>query len=477
LTDELRAQAELRKRWRILPCPKDFLKTTLEDFEEKPTAVVELLRAAGAEGLIIGRISRGPLGTSLRLGLFLGSQGLPWSVENKLFGELFELNDVKSQVSSQFERLIRSLPFEAMIISRRGSLVTIDRGANAGFKVGDELEMVQVLSARRHPKFKFVVSTEKAIMGKLRLQKVEDTLSFASVISEREQGLIGVGYKGYRPGFQDFPEIPLTADGRMQQPVGDRSDRETSLGSQVTEWVPPQDENPGFGSLAFLFGFGSYTAANSLATSGGVSATRSLNPSLHLAAEAWITSNWIMKLNLLSNVAELGNELSGSSPGKLNLQSRELMLSGGYRVWFGDDLYAPAVEVSLGMNQMSALVDGSTPTALTSVNYGGIHLGFAGWTPVSDGPGHPILVGGRFNYVMNASLSESPVSSGSSSNSQISQFSLFTSIPHKTRLRWLGELRFHQYGSTFSGLGTRLEPATSLSHSSTAVAAGMEFLF
>lgn len=477
LSAELIKQAEATRRWNILPCPQDFQKITIEEYEEKPSLVVSLLSKAKAESLVVGRVSRGPSGTSLKLGLFLGKDGLPWSIENRLFGDLFELRDVKSQLETQFNRLVASLPFETMVLSRRGSLVTIDRGGNAGFKVGDEIELIQILSVKRHPKFKFVVEVEKSIMGKMKLQKVEETLSFASIVSERETGLIVAGYKGYRPGFQQYPEVPLTADGRLQQPVGERPDRDTALGSEAGEWLPKAEDNPGFGSLAFLFGFGSYTASNSLSSSGGVSSTKSLNPSLHLMGEAWITSNWIMRLNLLQNVAELTNELSGSSPSKLNLQSRELQLSGGYRVWFGEDLYSPAIEITFGMNQMSAMVDDSVPTAFTSARFDGLHIGFAGWAPVSAGTEKPILVGGRFNYVLSPSLSESPVTSGASSNPQVSQFSLMTQIPWKTRVRWIGELRFNQYGATFSGQGTRPESATSLSHSSTSLAAGLEFLF
>jgi len=476
LTLELKKNLESWQRWRIVECT-DKQKSSLEDFEENPALVQKLFKATEAQALLTGRLSKGTLGVTLRMGFFVGTAGLPWAVDSATLAETFELDQVKHQLRLSVSKITKQLPYEAQVLSRRGNLVTLDRGWNAGLKVGDELEVIQILSIQRHPKLKFMVGVEKTIMGKVKIQKVDESLAFGSIISERSDGLVAVGYKAARINFVELPETPLTADGRLQEALGDRSDRGVSIGDQPSEWLPRSEEAPGFGALSLLFGFGSYTASNTLATSGGVSATKNLNPSIHLAAEAWITANWIARLNLLQNVGDLSNDLSGSTPGKLNLQTRELGLAGGYRLWFGEALSSANVEVSFGMNQMTAQVDDSAPTSLTSVSFGGLVLGFAGSFPVEMAEGKPILVGGRFNYVMNASLSESPVTSGSSSNAQISQFALTTKIPWKPRLNWVGELRFHQYGATLTGTGTRPEAASSLSHASTAVAAGIDFLF
>ncbi len=477
VTEELRRQLESSRRWKIQPCPEK-ARGTLEDFEESPAKTQALLKAAHAEGLVTGRVSRGPSGLSVRLGLFVGPEGLPWSISGVTETEMFEINDVKKLAKAQLDKVLASLPYEVLVVSRRGQVVTIDRGSDHGLKNDEELQVIQITAIKRHPKFGFVVGVEKAIMGTIKLQKVEETLSFGTILSERTEGQIISGFKAVSQKFIRYAETPLSGDGKLQEPLGQRKYRDVSIGENPGEWAPQaSDEAPAFGALALLFGFGNYDISNALSTSGGVTGSASPSPSIHLGGEIWVTANWIAQLDILQHVAKVSNGLSGSTPGTLNVQTRELQLAGAYRLWFGEGPQSPRLDVSLGMNQMSGYVDDSAPKAFTSVNFGGFYLGFAGAFPVDLEDGRKMMMGGRFNYVMNATLSESPVTSGASSNATISQFAVFADYPWKPRVHWLGELRFHQYGANLSGAGTRTENATSISHSTTSLAFGAAFLF
>jgi len=70
--------------------------------------------------------------------------------------------------------------------------------------------------------------------------------------------------------------------------------------------------------------------------------------------------------------------------------------------------------------------------------------------------------GGKVSYAVTSNLSESPVTSGGSSNNVI-QFQFYGSKALSARLRVLGSLDFEQFSSSFSGRGTRTEAATSSS--------------
>lgn len=477
LTEELRRQLESSRRWKIQPCPEK-ARATLEDFEESPAKTQALLKAAQAEGLIAGRVSRGPSGVSVRVGLFVGPEGLPWSIASVTETDMFEINDVKKTAKAQLDKVLASMPYEALVLSRRGQVVTIDRGSDHGMKTDEELQVIQITAIKRHPKFGFVVGIEKAIMGTIKLQKVEETLSFGTILTERAEGQIVSGGKAVSQKFINYNPTPLSGDGKLQEPLGQRKDRDLSLGANPAEWAPSgEEEAPAFGSLSLLFGFGNYDVATSPVTGGGLSGTHTPSPSIHLGGEMWVTANWIAQLDIHQHVAKVSNGLAGSTPDSLNIQTREMQLAGAYRLWFGEGLQSPRLDVSFGMNQMTGYVDDSSATAFTSVNFGGLYLGFAGAFPVELEDGRKLMMGGRFNYVLNATVGESPVTSGSSSNANISQFAVFADYPWKTRVHWLGELRFHQYGANFSGAGTRTPAATSLSHSMTSLAFGAAFLF
>lgn len=125
---------------------------------------------------------------------------------------------------------------------------------------------------------------------------------------------------------------------------------------------------------------------------------------------------------------------------------------------------------------MQATVDDSSPTAFTSMNFGGMALGLAGSFPVSEET--PITLGAKLMYYLTTSVDESPVSSGSSSSAKISTFSGFGTYKYTEHINLRGEIMYDLFSASFSGTGSRgADSATSASHTLTTVAAGVEYLF
>ena len=141
-----------------------------------------------------------------------------------------------------------------------------------------------------------------------------------------------------------------------------------------------------------------------------------------------------------------------------------------FRSLLTNDFFGPKIQLNAGSLTTKFSVDDSTPTAFTTMTYSGFYLGLAGEFPISEEL--PISLGGKLNFFVNPSLSESP-SSGSSSNT-VNSFSFFMDYRMKPRFKIRGELMFENYSSDFSGAGAR---ATSISHKMTTLMGGVQYLF
>ena len=450
----------------------DGFKNAPEEFEEKPKLAQDFQKKSKVDAFIAGRIAKGPQGISIRLALIEGAQGIPLAIESKTEIKSFETEDLKKDLEQVYTQLKNKIPYQGTILSRRESIVTINLGQKSGLRPGQEVEALQIIQIQRHPRFGFLVNVEKEIMGKVRITKVDQALSFGTVTSERSEGLLKPGFKVGQENFVKYNEPGKTKDGKFVSEVTQHPDSEMAFGNNPQEWKPL--DPPTFGKVALLLGFGDYSISNSL-NSGVTASSHSemlTSPSFHVEGELWLSAAWFMGLELHQYVATVDNGLPGSQPSTLNLQTLETQLVGGYNVLSTEEFYGPKLQLMFGLGQMDSKVEGSSPTAYTSMKYGGPIFGIAGSIPLAGETSLPISVGGKFTYNWHPTMDEAPVSSGSSTNS-ISIFTLFSEYQRTERIAYRGELSFHQYDSAFSTSGR----ANSASQGMTTLAGGVVFLF
>jgi hypothetical protein len=473
LTEALKKNLVEDKQWNIVEPPKN-LTFTPEEFGEKPETVKTVLKKTSSDGLIAGRISKGPSGISIRLTLYAGKDGLPVGVETLNDFPGFETTELVAQIQPMAMKLKSKLPYRCTILSRKGQMVTMNIGASSGVKPGTEMTAIQVMKVTRHPKYNFVVNTDAVILGKVQVDKADEYISFGTILSEREPNVLGAGTKAIVDSFVEYPTANVTADGRIIGDLAQHPDSPMTLGDQPTEWVPQSP--PTFGKVGILLGLGSYSMNASLST-GSVGATGPVTPSIHINGEMWFDPHWYAGLSLRSFIFAARNELAGSSPGTLNVQTTQTSLVGGYNFLMSEDFFGPKIRLSSGYSMMSSFVDNSTPTAFTSMTYSGLMFGVSGSFPVQlASKRHPLYLGGKLDLFLNPALSETPVSSGSSNN-QITSFAAFADYQFSERMIAKGVLSFDLFSSTFGGGGSRVPTASSASHSITTFAAGLEYMF
>ncbi|HEX7674702.1 MAG TPA: hypothetical protein VF412_11060 [Bdellovibrio sp.] len=471
IDEELHKVLNDDKQWSLTEFPKG-LQIKSELLDEHPEDVKKILQAGKSEAALTTKLIKGPRGISITMTLYVGRDGLPLLQESLTDYKGFEISDINNQVRKLFENIKSRMPFRATILSRRGQQVTLNLGSNYGLKPDSRVSVVQIIKVNRHPKLKFMISTEKEVLGRVKLFKVEPYLSFGYIELEKEPGVIAVGSKVMPDEFVKYATPVVTPSGKVLADITQRPDKDVAFGDEPKEWTP--ESNPQFGKVELMGGFSSYTQNVKLTSAGSISGSNNLAPNILIRGEMWLNPEWFIGVGLRQSVFSIDNGYTGSSPGKLNMSMSQYGVNGGYNFLLTDDFFGPKIQIAAGYTVTDFRIDDSTPTAFTSMKYSGFLISLAGQFPISDQL--PIDLGGKFDLYVNPTLSEN-ISSGGSSSNTINAFSFFADYRMKTRFKVKGELLFENYNSDFSGTGQRTDPATSTSHKMTTLMGGVEYSF
>lgn len=449
---------------------------TVVELEENPAEVQRVTQSIDADAFIAAAASRGPNGLSIRVDLFLKKDGKVFSQEVLRDHPRYELPEVKERINELYRKVVGRVPYDGILLSRQGNRVTINLGKTDGITKDQIVTVIQLISVNRHPKFNFIVSSEKEILGRIKILKVDETLSFGAIIAEKERGAIRRLAKVSGLEQVTYPEPSHLGEGAAANDINDRPDAAVTFGKEPREWLPVRP--PSFGQIGAKIGLGSYNSNVNIAGSGD--AKSPFYPSVGINGEIWLTPQWTMRAEIAQGVISTDNPRSGSSPGTLSHSMSKYSLECGYNFLLRDDFFGPKMNMSVGLASYRMYVDSSSPESLTTVNYSGLVFGFGGSFPLNENK--LWYMGGRFNLYTFVSLSETPDSSGGNPKSSINDFSLFLERKIAENLRAVGSIDFSLYTTSFSGQGTRTGPsgpesATSLSQRHSVINGGISYMF
>ncbi len=449
---------------------------TVGELEENPVQVTKLGAKIEAEAFLVASASKSPSGLTIKLNLFLKKDGRVLVQEILKDHPRYEISELKEQVQLLFQKMLKRIPYDGMVLSRQENRVTVNLGRVDGIVQGQTLTVVQILKLGRHPKFGFLVGAEKEILGKIKVLKVEDTLSFGSVVSELDKGLIKRSHKiaGLDPvtyGAPDSLEGPTSGGGGL----GDRDDSKTSFGNNPGEWLPARP--PSFGSVGIRVGLGSFTHSVSLTSSDTLEASTDVYPLIGLHGELWLNPRWAARVEIEQGVITGSNPLAGSAPGELNLSTNRYSIAIGHNFLLQDDFFGPKIQLRGGIAQYSLSSPVTQPTSLTSTAYSGLVLGVAGSLPID--PQKIWTVGAGTTFFLMPRMEEKPVSSGGSNKNQINTFNVFAEKKINENLKAVGQFDIALYKSTFSGSGNRTgtSSASDMNQKHTTLSLGINYLF
>ena len=446
---------------------------TPEELEENSEMATSISQSLRADAFIATRITKGPQGLSIIMGLFLTADAKLFAKAELKGSAKFAIDDLKPEVSKLYGELRSRVPYNGTVMSRDGQRVTINLGKRDGVATEQELTAIQIIKLNRHPKFHFLINTEKQILGRLKVIKAEDSLSFAQIITEVEAGAIQTGAKivGLQPATYKADPFLLGNNNNPAAQLGERAEGKGVFGENPKEWKP--ETPPNFGEVSARLGIGGFSSNLSL-QSEDLTADSSFYPSLFVNAELWITEEWSAHVNLRQSIISVSNPQSGS-PDELAVNVTEVGLSAGYNFYLGGLADDPRIEVLAGWSNASFYFDSTSSEGFPSVTYSGLRLGAKGDFPL--GPDKSWRAGLEFHLYLFTNLSESPFTGGSDDSSTINQIRIFGSKKINHRLRYIGALDFDLYSSDYKGTGTRSTQANSLSIRSTVLSGGLSYQF
>ena len=473
---QLISLAKADRRWDFVESSVATPTFTIADLEENPQAFKSLVAGVDADAFVAASVAKGPNGLSIKLDLFLKNDGRMIAQESVKDRGRFDLPDVKEQASALYRKAFAALPYDGLVLSRQQNRVTVNLGRADGLAPNQTLSVVQILKIARHPKFDFIVSAEKEIIGKIRILKVDEGLSFGAIISEREKGAVHRFAKIAGLDPVTYPETSdLSAAAGAAGPQ-ERGDADVSFGKGAKEWLPVRP--PAFGQVGFKLGLGQYNGSVNLSGVGSLEEKSSVYPQIGLYGELWLSPNWQVRADILQGVITTDNPRGGS---ELNHSMSRYQMTAGYNFLLRDDFFGPKFQINLGYMTYRMYVDDSRPPTMMTTTYSGFVVGVGGSLPITERKDW--FLGGSTNLILFPSMSETPATSGSSSTASINDFSLYVERKMGENIRGVVSLDFSLYSANFSGQGSRVnasgapESATTASQRLTSLNAGISYLF
>jgi hypothetical protein len=362
-----------------------------------------------------------------------------------------------------FYTLKARIPYQGVILSRSQDQVTVNLGSAHGVTKNQEVLAIHIAKLNLHPKTQAYLSSEKVVLGKIQLTKVDEFLSFGTIQFEREPQILK---KETKIEFSNLDRPSLATDSKPS--IEDVGTAETPKG----EWVPRAA--PQYGKFSISGGLIQYTQNINFQTAGTKTVSQWFTPTIKASAELWLNPEFHVELFIRQSSFKVSNPLEGSEPGSLNMSLSQYQIKGKYNYELDSSLRSPQFQASFGIGSFQSLADKSSPLSLSNLSYGGMLVGFKGIFPVSEES--PVDLGLYFNYFLSKNLSDS--AEASPSGVQINDFGMILRYLKSQNLAYTFELSFESYGSDFdTTTGTRADPSNGISHKLMTTLGGIEYSF
>jgi len=440
-----------------------------EDLVARPEDVRFLAANIGADGFFIAEARKDPKALKLQLYLFSIISGELIAEETQVISQE-KTEVVLKTLEDLYISVKRKLPYDAIILSRTDNRVTINAGKRDGVQAGADLNAVSIISAKKHPKRHFLLETNKAILGQVRVVKADDYLSFADVMSEVEAGVLNANIKITGIRRVQHEETPWT---RTHTPPSELLSKDNApiFGKDSKEWVTVAP--PTFGKVGANFSLGRFDNNLSLSDDSNPNSKVQFYPRINFNGEIWITPKFYIDASFAQGIGEGSNPLG--SPSEISYSLTQYQFSFGYNFMLKDDFFGPKLTLDVGLANYRMFIDTVSQLGFTTLEYRSVPIGLGGYVPID--PKGEWGLSAKAYFHLFPGLKESPFSSGGAPNNTINQFLFLVEKKMSARLKFKMGLEFLLLSTNFSGAGERPVPATNLSHRFTFFTTGIDYQF
>lgn len=392
---------------------------TPRDLENDAEKVKALGKELGVEAIIAARVSKGPKGIGIQLSLFLTSDGMLLAQEQIKNFSRFEISGVISESNAAIKKLLASVPYDGRVLSRDGLRVTVNLGKKDGLDKDKIISVVQIIKAVRHPKFNFLISTEKETIGTIKIQKSDDTISFGTITSEKEKGVITKNSKisGLNPVTYAALDT-FGSDASDKDLLSSQPDSLLSFGADPDTWIPRKA--PQYGQVGFSLGLSNYSGKINPESTGPLEMNSSYFAGVGMMGELWLNQEWATRAQIRQSVFSTNNPISGSTPEKLSVSLRSYELSVAYNFLLEEEFFSSKIELRGGLGNFTFDIDHSDPVGFTSTDFNGVLFGVKGLFPITKQ--RDWLAAAELNIYLNPGFKERPIASGLGGKNTINDY-------------------------------------------------------
>lgn len=441
-----------------------------EEIVGKSKKVRDFSKHLKADAFFVSETRKDPKRTKVSLYLFSAKSG-ELVAEESLELPKDNTEIIVSSVSHMMRSIIKKIPYDALVVSRTDNRVTINAGSKDGLAVGQNLTCVKIISATKHPKRDFILKSNKALVGQVRIVKADKYISFADIVSESEPGVLTNGVKITGITKMRYKETPWTKTYTPPEQLLSENNK-VVFGKNAREWLAK--DPPTFGKAGASFALGTFNNNLNLNDDTNYNSKVNMYPRLDVHGEIWVTPKWYAEASFAQGIGDSSNP-AGGSPSNLSNSLTQYRLAFGHNFILRNEFFGPKLSIDIGFNGYDMFVDSSANQGFSSLQYRSVPIGIGGYVPIN--PSRSWAIGGKAYFHMFPRLKESPLSSGSSSDNNINQFYFYAENKLSQRLRFTVGLEFLLLSSSFSGIGGRTVPANNLSHRYTMLSTGIDYMF
>lgn len=450
IEDEIKKRINENHHWDLSSSESAGQIVTAFDLENDPSLAKKVSNHLNADAFIVAQATKGPKGLNITLKMYLTKNGQMLAQSELKNSKKFEIKEIRQATSSLLTRTLRKIPYNAIVLSRSGNRVTLNVGTNDGIKNGQVLTVVQIIKANFHPKFNFIISTEKEIIGKIKILKVDKTLSFGQIITEVEKQAIQKNAKVTGLDSVTYAMGGLGLSNTTDDNLSSRQDSKVSFGSGAIAWLPKKP--PTFGAITAALGIGPYKSDIKKAPA-SASESDSFGKKIILDGELWLTPRTSIHARIDQGI--VGNN---------SIAAYEVLF--GYNFRLNGSVWGPQVELLAGYSTYQVDV-ADVGGSILNLKYSGFKWGVTGSFPLSTLPGWG--AGAKLFMVLNPSLSQIPTAPAS--NVTANHFNVFAYKKMGVNVKLVGNFDVELHSAKFSGA------SASSSQKHTTLSGGVTWMF
>ncbi len=425
-------------RFNIIPPEKVRVQHPLS-----PQSLDKISKKLQADGFIVCRVALSHEMVNISLEI-LDRRGEMFALELLAVNEQASPTDLENSVRELVVKLIRRIPYKAVITRVENGVVTFDEGRVHGVEVGSKASLFEIIGVKRHPFTNEIISFSREDLGIIQVTRVEALSATGNMISSKKGIKINADHK------VDFiPSERLILESRLEKNEL-LAKKQSVLELRKTEEQQLTKETPRryLGSLSASAGFLLNDYKISSNQFNFKRNTSSPVPVVAVTGEYWVLAP--IGIDASYAASWIYFYQTGGVP-KTDASLSWLAYHLKYRHFFSSGPLGPEIVGSVGYQIYDFKVDQSDLNFFNNIKYSGIDIALAASYPMTSKIKGVLNVG----YQPSIDVEENPVTSGTNPNAD----GYFTGLTGYFKVSDMAALAlgyyYQAYHVNFSGTGTR----------------------